>query len=306
MDPGFWDEIAGYLQSSGSVGYEQDWLSEITRHSPGLTARVGMDDQFLGSMADAFARRGMSLQYCMAYPMHFLQGSKYANLTTIRTSMDGFKPEHYRAFLYASRLAAALGIWPWTDVFRSADTDSLLLATLSAGPVGTGDFLGQEDKAGILLAARPDGVLVKPDASLLPTDQSYLAEAQGRERPLVASTFTRHQGLETVYAVAIRKPGDPAAGLAVEPGELGLAGPAYVFDYFSGSGKALKAGTPWTSRSRAGTWRSWRRRPSAGAASPCWATRASSWARAGSASPPCRTGRTGCGWTWFSPRAKAR
>ncbi|HXC64465.1 MAG TPA: hypothetical protein VNZ67_08905, partial [bacterium] len=242
VDEGFWDEIAGYLQANGSFGYEQDWLSEITKHSPDLTARVGMDDQFLGTMADAFARRGMSLQYCMAYPMHFLQGAKYANLTTIRTSMDGFRPDHYRAFLYASRLAAALGIWPWTDVFKSADTDSLLLAALSAGPVGTGDFLGQENKANILLAARQDGVLVKPDAPLLPTDESYLAESKGEERPLVASTYTRHGALKTVYAVAIRKPGDPVAGLSVEASELGVEGPAYVFDYFAGSGRRLKAG----------------------------------------------------------------
>ncbi|HTB34860.1 MAG TPA: hypothetical protein VK842_08360, partial [bacterium] len=242
VDEGFWDEIAGYLQANGSFGYEQDWLSEITKHSPDLTARVGMDDQFLGTMADAFARRGMSLQYCMAYPMHFLQGAKYANLTTIRTSMDGFRPDHYRAFLYASRLAAALGIWPWTDVFKSADTDSLLLAVLSAGPVGTGDFLGQEDKGNILLAARQDGVLVKPDASLLPTDRSYLAEAKQMDRPLVAGTYTDHGGRRTVYAVAIRKPGDAAAGLSVEPSELGVEGPVYVQDYFAGTGRRLKAG----------------------------------------------------------------
>ncbi|HTB34063.1 MAG TPA: hypothetical protein VK842_04320, partial [bacterium] len=171
-------------------------------------------------------------------------GSKYPNLTTIRTSMDGFQPGHYRAFLYASRLATALGIWPWTDVCKSGDTESLLLAALSAGPVGTGDFLGLEDKANILMAARQDGVLVKPDASLLPTDQSYLAEAAGKDRPLVASTYTQHGSLRTVYAVAIRKPGDPAPGLRVEPGELGLQGPAYAYDYFSGSGKKLRAGHP--------------------------------------------------------------
>jgi hypothetical protein len=242
VDEGFWDEIAGYLQANGSFGYEQDWLSEITKHSPDLTSKVGMDDQFLGTMADAFARRGMSLQYCMAYPSHFLQGSKYANLTTIRTSMDGFRPDHYRAFLYASRLAAALGIWPWADVFKSSDTDSLLLAVLSAGPVGTGDFLGQEDRSKILLAARQDGVLVKPDASLLPTDESYLAEAKAQGRPLVAATYTEHGGLKTVYAVAIRKAGDAATGLSVRPGELGLRGAVYAYDYFAGSGKRLKAG----------------------------------------------------------------
>ena len=60
-------------------------------------------------MAAACARHGLVMQYCMALPRHFLQGAKYSNLTTIRTSGDRFEPGKWRDFLYTSQLAAAVG-----------------------------------------------------------------------------------------------------------------------------------------------------------------------------------------------------
>ena len=56
----------------------------------------------------------------MPYPCYFLQGSRYENLTTIRTSGDRFNPNHWNDFLYTSRLAASMGIWPWADVYMSS------------------------------------------------------------------------------------------------------------------------------------------------------------------------------------------
>jgi hypothetical protein len=242
VDPRFWDEIAGYLKSCGSMAYEQDWLNEIYLKSPQLAAEAGLGDAAMDAMAKAFASRGMSLQYCMGLPLHFLQGSRYGNLTSIRVSGDGFQPGRYHDFLYASRLASALGIWPWCDVFMSRETDNFVLAVLSAGPVGTGDFLGMEDKANILKAVRSDGVIVKPDAALVPLDSCYVHEAQGLDRPLLASTFTDHAGLRTVYGVAIRTSDQQGDSLALDPAELGCSGSVYYFDYFSGEGTPLKPG----------------------------------------------------------------
>jgi hypothetical protein len=239
VDPRFWDGIAAYLEQGGSLDYEQDWLSAITQYSPDLGSKAGLGDAAMDSMAAAFKKRGMSLQYCMALPLHFLQGSRYGNLTSIRTSDDGFKPDRYHNFLYASRLASALGIWPWCDVFMSYETDNMILAVLSAGPVGIGDFLGQVDKANIMKAIRADGVIIKPDVPLLPTDASYLAEAQGRDRPLVASTFTDQGGLKTVYGIAFRTSDTAADSLSLDPDEVGAAGSVYFYDYLSGTGEAL-------------------------------------------------------------------
>jgi hypothetical protein len=242
VDPAFWEEIAAGLKDAGSVAYEQDWLSEIYAHSPELASKAGLGDAYMDAMASAFARRGMSVQYCMPLPLQFLQGSRYGNLTSIRVSDDGFKPDRYHNALFASRLASSLGIWPWCDVFMSRETDSMILALLSAGPVGTGDYLGLEDKANILRAARPDGVLVKPDAALVPTDQAYLDEARGEKRPLVASTWTLHGDLKTVYGVAIKAPDDVSGTVSVDPSEVGAAGPGYFYDVLKGKGRSLDAG----------------------------------------------------------------
>src|SRR6202011_2464256 len=106
-----------------------------------------------------------------------LQGSEYANVTNTRVSSDGFGSSRYHDFLYTSRLASAMGIWPWVDVFASTQTQNLLFSNLSAGPVGTGDALGSESAGNLLLALRGDGVIVKPDSPIAPTDASYIAES---------------------------------------------------------------------------------------------------------------------------------
>ncbi len=81
-DPRWWQDIMEYLQASGVMIYEQDWLSEIYLHSPELSGTVNAGDEFLDGMADACARDWMTMQYCMADPCFFMQASKYPNLTT--------------------------------------------------------------------------------------------------------------------------------------------------------------------------------------------------------------------------------
>src|SRR5271170_3749065 len=162
VDPLWWRKIMSYIADNGAVCYEQDWLNIIYNHSPELSATVGMGDDFTGGMAQAAKARDLSLQYCMALPRFFLQGARYDNLTTIRVSDDRFQRNHWDNFLYTSRLAGALGIWPWSDVFMSTETNNLLMATLSAGMVGVGDATGAENRENLLRVARLDGVLVKP------------------------------------------------------------------------------------------------------------------------------------------------
>src|SRR5208282_2429220 len=143
-------------------------------------------------------------------PCYFMQGCRYDNLTTIRTSDDRFEPARWNDFLYTSRLASALGIWPWADVFMSDETNNLLLATLSAGPVGIGDMLGAENGPNLFQAVRRDGVIVKPDAPIVPLDQCYIADANQQPSPLVASTFTQQGGRKTSYVFAFNRSGTAA------------------------------------------------------------------------------------------------
>jgi len=236
-DPRWWDDRAAYLAGGGVACYEQDWLSEIYPHSPEMARSLQPGALFADNMARATRARGQTMQYCMATPRFFLQGAKYGNLTTIRTSGDRFERGKWNDFVYTSQLAHALGLWPWADVFMSGETDNLLLATLSAGPVGTGDGLGRESRANILLAARGDGVLVKPDVPLMPTDASILADADRAHTPLVAATHTER----ALYVFACTRPGDGST-LSFSPSTLGFAGSAYVYDYFAKTARRLGAG----------------------------------------------------------------
>lgn len=241
VDPRFWDDIMSYLASGGVACYEQDWLDRIYEHSPELATNPVLSDAFTDNMAQAAKAKGLSLQFCMPLPRHFLQGSRYSNLTSIRTSDDRFQRGRWDAFLYTSRLAAALGIWPWADVFMSRETDNLLMALLSAGVVGTGDAIGDEDKDNLLRAARADGVLVKPDVPLLPADEIYLAEANGLKPPMIAWTYTEHGSRRTVYVFSYNRQDAPAE-VGFVPSSFGLSGDLYVYDPRAHAARRVAAG----------------------------------------------------------------
>jgi hypothetical protein len=226
LDPEWWREIIGYLSSAQVVTYEQDWLNVIYEHSPELAASLEAGDAFTGGMARAAQEKGLSMQYSMALPRHFLQGARYGNLTTIRVSGDRFRREKWDTFLYTSRFANALGIWPWCDVFMSKETDNLLLATLSAGMVGIGDRSGAEDRKNLLHAVRLDGVIIKPDTPLLPIDAMYTA---GSRRPMIAAAHTDHGALRTSYVFSYGR-GLDVMSVAFTPAQVGVPREVYVYD----------------------------------------------------------------------------
>jgi hypothetical protein len=241
VDPKWWDDIAAYMKSSGIITYEQDWLDRIFTYSPAFSSEVGTGEAFVGNMARACKEQGISVQYCMPYACYFMQGGHYENLTTIRTSTDRFNPNRWNSFLYTSRLATSMGIWPWADVYMSSEPDNVLLSTLSAGPVGIGDAIGKENKTNIFRAVRTDGVIVKPDAPIIPLDRSYIADAQKKSEPLTAATYTEQGGIKTEYLFAFNRSKQADEKVGFSPAELGLNGTAYVYDSRSGEGKRLKS-----------------------------------------------------------------
>ncbi len=245
IDPAYWEDRMAYLAANGVVCYEQDWLDRIYVNSE-LGRVIGAGDAFTDGMAAASAKHGLVMQYCMGLPRHFLQGAKYSNLTTIRTSGDRFEPGKWRPFLYTSQLASALGIWPWCDVFKSGETGNMIVAVLSAGAVGTGDAMGQEVPENIHTAARADGVLVKPDRPMVPTDETYLREAHGDHGALAAWTCTDHGDHRTLYAFAF-VPGKMAAGETdfpweITPASFGIGSSAYAYDVTRKQGVLVPAG----------------------------------------------------------------
>ena len=239
-DPQYWNQLASYLKDSGVIGYKQDWLNNRALPAMNLNAPAA----FMNNMASALAANGIAIQYCMPLPRHFLQSSMYSNLLTMRVSPDRFQRSSWDWFLYTSRLAAALGVWPYTDVFMSTETDNLLLSTLSASIVGVGDPIDAESKANLLQSVRADGVIVKPDVPIVPIDQMYVLDALRQDTPMIASTYTDHSGLKALYVFAYKRGNNTS--ITFNPSSLGLNGAVYVYNYFTGSGRVVEAGAAYS------------------------------------------------------------
>ncbi len=240
VDWRYWTDIMAYLKDGGVKTFEQDWMNQ------NALPAMNLDDPpaFMNDMAAAAASNGLNLQYCMQLPRHFLQSSLYNNLLTMRVSTDRFDHSKWPNFLYSSRLAGAVGAWPWVDVYPSSEARSLLLDTLSAGPVGVGDALGAVNTNNLFKVVRLDGVIVKPDVPLVPLDQNYLNDAQGLSSPLVAGTFVDHHGLRALYVYSYAR-NAASTTASFTPGELGLNGTVYVYDYFNQTGLVVSADGPY-------------------------------------------------------------
>jgi len=240
IDPAYWMTVGANLREAGVFGYEQDWLDERA------TADYTIDDQnaFMDDIAHMSDMFGLSLQFCMATPRHFLQSSKYDNLTTIRVSEDVFTRDKWDQFFYSSRLASALGVYPFTDVFRSNERVSMLIATLSGGIVGVGDRMGEVNGKNLLYAVRPDGVIVKPDVPAVPTDESILNDARDAGEPLVSFTYTDHGPMRALYVFAHPRTEDRTATFT--PASLGLGGSIYIYNWISDKGRRASGDVPFT------------------------------------------------------------
>jgi hypothetical protein len=123
----------------------------------------------------------------------------------------------------------------------SAETDNLLLATLSAGMVGIGDSIGAEDRASLMHAVRADGVIVKPDTPIVPIDAMYVADATHSGAPMIACAHTHHGTLRTSYVFSYARAVQPSQ-VSFTPAQVGVAGEAYVYDMRTGKAHRL-AGT---------------------------------------------------------------
>jgi hypothetical protein len=256
VDPRYWNSTAEYLKKGGVVLYEQDWLNANAR--PAID--IAESHAFLAEMASGMARQGIVIQYCMALPGYFLASTQFPNVRTIRTSVDRFMRPRYDDFLYVSALAHAVGLWPWSDVFMSGELPNLVISTLSAGPVGTGDALGTIDAANLKRAMRADSVLLKPDTPLAPIDAMYLADAAASQaqpaspqpaNPMIAATQTRFGSATETYVFSYPRRQDET-GATVSLSDLGIGGPVYAWDWVARKGEPIPAGGTLAMRYRDG------------------------------------------------------
>jgi hypothetical protein len=235
-DPRLWSHWMHFLRTSDVRMYEQDWLA-----GPAVPERdLYSGEAFMNAMSNAARKAGIVLQYCMPLPRHFLQGTHYSNLLTIRTSGDRFDQDQWKPFLFNGRLASALGEWPWTDVLMSTETSNLLLSVLSGASVGVGDAIGGLDRNNLRRVVRADGVIVKPDDAITPLDSAYIDAANNRGSPIVASARTRHSGAVTSYVFAFAQSSKERTA-KISPAALGYGAPVFAYNYFSGKGVYLQS-----------------------------------------------------------------
>ena len=236
IDPAFWSSTAEYLADAGVVTYEQDWLNHNAQPEMNL-----QDPQaFLGDMSKAMLNKNITIQYCMPLPSDYMASTKYDNVQTTRVSDDRFELGRWDSFLYDSRLASAVGLWPWTDVFFSNELSNLIISTLSAGPVGVGDSLGATNAQNVAAVIRRDGVIVKPDTPLLPIDSMYVTDATNPGAPMVAMAQTVFGDVTIRYVFAYSR-NSSEGSVTVPLSDLDISGPAFAYDWVKHSGELIPA-----------------------------------------------------------------
>jgi hypothetical protein len=249
-DPAIWARIAHALKRSGIVIYEQDFLSTSAR-----AANTFDDEKFLNAMETAMAEHGIDLQFCMPLGRHLLEAIRTERVHTLRVSGDRFGWSHWDQELYGSIVLNAGSVWPTVDNFRTTEERNLLLAVLSAGPLALSDPIGEF--VPIPEAIRSDGLILKPDVSMVPTDSSFVAEASAVEQfygvngptasdvgntgqlirpPLVAHTYSDFGTTKVEYVFAYSRDVNSPAEVSFSPQDFGFAGDVYVYDYFGKTG----------------------------------------------------------------------
>ncbi len=238
IDPRYWADYANYLASSGVDVLEQDWLS-----GPAVTDFNLTDpDAFLDNMASAMQQAGRHIVYCMPLWAHIMQSTKYDNVVAARVSNDTFSRAHWDEVIFNSRIASAVGLWPFADTIASRNIKDVLIATLTAGPLGSGDPLGANVPSNLGRAVRADGVIVKPDVPIVPTDSTFLAMSTSSAAPMLAYTYTNHGALQTTYVLAYERAPGAQGPISFSPAEFGITNPAYVYDYFRETGAVVESG----------------------------------------------------------------
>lgn len=245
-DSVFWDTtIAKYLQTSGVEVYEQDWLDNFAK----TAYTLDLGDKFMTNMAKGMEKHGIGIQYCMVTPRHYMQASKYSNVTTMRISQDGFDASKRDQIFYLSRVARSVGTYPWTDGFASSDLSKMTIAVLTAGVVGFIDAIGAQNNANILQAVRRDGVIVKPDVPVTATDETYVSHASSggntSTAPMVGVTYSDFGSTRVLYVYAYNRTG--ANAITFNPDRYGLSGTSvYAYNARTSTGSVLASGAALT------------------------------------------------------------
>lgn len=186
------------------VAYEIDFLDSNFAGSSSMFETVYSADLWYAGMADAALERGLVIQYCLPSATDMLQSLRLPAVVQARASADYVNVDDNPHQLGGSSLLmGALAIAPskdtlWTaspqpptysDTKQNGDYTTqphvqldAVLATLSLGPVGISDGLGQTDVGLISQAFRSptDGTLLRPARPLSFVDAFFFNQSFAR------------------------------------------------------------------------------------------------------------------------------
>lgn len=199
------DAVLAGASDWGLETYEQDWLNSQWVGVPWLRQGIDRADRWMADLDAAVGDAGLTMQLCMADAGHLIASVDMPSVTSARTSID-YQPDlskesFWPQFHTINVLAWGLGLVPFKDNFHSGEAHGeaeALIATLSAGMVGGGDFLGASRPDVLRRTCRADGVLLKPDRPAFPLDTMFLPHA----RPYTVATEVAVAGAGTYALIA--------------------------------------------------------------------------------------------------------
>jgi hypothetical protein len=122
----------------------------------------------------------------------------------------------------------------------TCETGNVLVATLSAGPLGVGDRIGSLHGDNLRHAVRSDGAIIKPDVPLTPLDSSFWSDSQNAQAPMIAATYSDFGDLRGWYFFLYAQGANTQAQFRLS--DAGLNGPVFLYDYSSDTGRIVQPG----------------------------------------------------------------
>ena len=190
----------------------------------------------------------------MATPADMATAASLPRVTSVRTSGDrgyiagpGFLWTWFLVVNRMARAARAAAVHRRVLVVgRARRRSRRACRSLSAGPVGIGDPLGDADPAVVRPCHRADGLLVKPDVPIAALDRCFGTWPFGRPLLLAGECSSEHGGLVWHYVLAVN-PDDGEGSVervvdSISLGEVGGDAPVFAWDWRAETGRVLGPG----------------------------------------------------------------
>ena len=224
-----------------------------------------MGDRWIDAMGAAAAHLNVTIQFCMVPPKFLLKSVQVPAVTNARASIDYGPGNANWRIGFSSTLIWALGLAPSKDTLWSTVEQpgcpykaclepnavlQVLVASLSTGPVSSGDKIGAANATLLMASCRAgDGLLLRPDRPATLMDAAYLAAVAAAPPasptlPLqeLTHTWSAH-GPGRAYRWHYVLAANLSSGLQLRVGDLGpmasSTGGFAVFDFFG-----LRHGSP--------------------------------------------------------------